>query len=160
MTGDYRKGIKGILSLHSTQTKPKITKSETDPYEDLIPLDTHEVLIPKETSKREKKERTDKKYRYGSALQWLTRPKATEQEIQDTEFWKAYNNSEKMVEYVNKYGDGPKITTPKKYPVKPSAQNKNPWRYEPWGSEVNVRSESRSQKARNNKTKEKPDGEI
>ena len=160
MTRDYRTGIKGILSLGPTPTKPRIIKSEPDPYDDVFSLDAPVVLTPKETPKKEKKERTDKKYRYGRDMEWITRKKPTEQEIQDTEFWKAYNNSEKMVEYINKYGDGPKIETPKKYPVKPSEQNKKSWRYEPWGSTVNVRPESRSQKARitTNTNKEKKDG--
>ena len=159
MTRGYRQGIKGILSLGPTPTKPKIIKHEPDLYEDVFSPDAPVVLTPGITPKKEKKERTDKKYRYGRAMEWITRKKPTEQEIQDKEFWEAYNNSEKMVGYINKYGDGPKIEAPKKYPVKPIEQNKGGWKYEPWGSEVNLRPE-KDQKARKttNTNKEKTDG--
>ena len=158
MTRDYRKGIGGILSLGPRATKPRIIKNEPDPYDDVFSPDAPVVLTPGVTPKI-KKERTDKIYQHSEMMRYLTKPKPTEQEIQDTEFWKAYNNSEKMVEYINKYGDGPKIETPKKYPVKPSEQNKKSWRYEPWGSEGDVRPE-KDQKARKttNTNKEKTDG--
>ena len=77
----------------------------------------------------------------------ITKP--TEAEIQDKEFWGAFNNSEKMLKYINKWGDGPKIEAPKKYPVIP--KDKQP--------EVNVKPE-RNEKAINSKTKEKTNGQI
>ena len=159
MTRDYGTGIKGILSLGSTPTKPKIIKHEPDPYEDVFSPDAPVVLTPKATPAATPKDKfgNTKAQKDKMILDQITKSKPTEQDIQNKEFWEGYNNSEKMVEYINKYGDGPKIESPKKYPVKPSAQNKKPWRYEPWGSEVNVRPE-RNQKARNNKTKETTDG--
>ena len=48
---------------------------------------------------------------------YLTRPKATDQEIQNKEFWGAFNNSEKMVKYLKKYGEKEQfedLQTPKK----------------------------------------------
>ena len=46
MTRDYRQGIKGILSLGPTPTKPKIIKHEPDPYEDVFSPDAPVVLTP------------------------------------------------------------------------------------------------------------------
>ena len=107
------------------------------------------VLTPGVTPKI-KKERTDKIYQHSEMMRYLTKPKPTEQEIQDTEFWKAYNNSEKMVAYINKYGAGPEIKapfSPKKYPVTPE--------------HYTDRIEDRKQKAINKKTtKGKIDGQV
>ena len=159
MTRDYETGIKGILLPGLKKTKPRIIKREPDPYEDLFSLDTPVVISPvvAPIEKSKDKHGNTKAQKDKMILDQITKPPATADQIQNKEFWGAYNNSEKMVEYVNKYGDGPKIEAPKKYPVKPSTQNKKPWKYAPWGSEVNVRPE-RNQKARNNKTKETTDG--
>tara|TARA_Y100000310_G_scaffold337780_1_gene425762 strand:+ start:136 stop:519 length:384 start_codon:yes stop_codon:yes gene_type:complete len=46
MTRDYRTGIKGILSLGPTPRKPRIIKSEPDPYEDVFSPDAPVVLTP------------------------------------------------------------------------------------------------------------------
>ena len=46
MTRDYRQGIKGILSLGPAPRKPRIIKSETDPYEDVFSPDAPVVLAP------------------------------------------------------------------------------------------------------------------
>jgi len=124
MTKDYRQGIKGILSLGPAPTKPRIIKSETDPYEDLFSLDTPVDLTPLVTPKVETKvtpkvKKEGPMQRRAKELRWIARPKLTEEDIQNKEFWEGYNNSEKMVEYINKYGDGPKIEAPKKYPVTP-----------------------------------------
>ena len=154
-------GIKSILNIHTPRRvavakKPRPSVQEMLDHEDLMNLYDPNWFIPdpsldkpEDTSKatpKIKKERTDKKYRYGSALQWLTRPKATEQEIQDKEFWDGYNNSEKMLKYINKYGDGPKITAPKKYPVTPEHYTDR------------IEDQDRKQKARNNKPRDKTDG--
>ena len=185
MTRNYRQGIRGILSLGPTPTKPRIIKSETDPYEDLFPLDTPVDLTPLATPKVETKvtpkvKKEGSMQRYKKSLRWITRPKPTEQDIQNKEFWEGYNNSEKMVEYINKYGDGdvevkydqdgsPDKTTPKqmndladrlnqsrqmtghkKYPVKPSERFND-----------RIQEQDRKQKAINNKTtKEKTDEQI
>ena len=49
MTRDYRQGIKGILSLGATPTKPKIINNEADLYEDVFSPDAPVVLTPKKT---------------------------------------------------------------------------------------------------------------
>ena len=46
MTRGYRQGIKGILSLGPTPTKPKIINNEPDPYEDVFSPDAPVVLTP------------------------------------------------------------------------------------------------------------------
>ena len=149
MTRDYGQGVKGILSLGSTPTKPKIIKHEPDPYEDVFSPDAPVVLTPGATTATPKDKFGNTKAQKDKMINdYIAKPAPTADQIQNKEFWGAYNNSEKMVKYINKYGDGPKIEAPKKYPVKPSEQNKKSWRYEPWGSEVNVRPERRSQKAR------------
>ena len=150
MTRDYRQGIKGILSLGPTPTKPKIIKHEPDPYEDVFSPDAPVVLTPKKTSTATPRNKFGDTQAQKDKMinDYIAKPAPTADQVQNKEFWNAYNDSEKMLQYINKYGDGPKIEAPKKYLVKPSEQNKKPWRYEPWGSEVNVRPERRSQKAR------------
>jgi len=51
MSRDYGTGIKGILSLGATPTKPKIINNEPDLYEDVFSPDASVVLTPAVTPK-------------------------------------------------------------------------------------------------------------
>ena len=87
MSRDYRAGIKGILSLGPAPTKPRIIKSETDPYEDLFSLDTPVDLTPLVTPKVETKvtpkvKKEGPMQRRAKELRWIARPKLTEEDIQ------------------------------------------------------------------------------
>ena len=82
-------GIKGILSIHTPRVvvakKPRPSVQEMLDFEDQLniydpywhipdPLDTPEETS-KATPKKEKKERTDKKYKYSEMIRHITRPK-------------------------------------------------------------------------------------
>ena len=86
MTRYYRQGIKGILSLGPTPTKPRIIKSEPNPYEDLFSLDTPVDLTPLATPKVETKvtpkiKKEGPMQRYKKAVRWITRPKTSAEDI-------------------------------------------------------------------------------
>ena len=158
MTRDYETGIKGKLLPGAIPKKPRVIKSEPDPYEDLFSLDTPVVLTPKETPKI-KKERTDKKYKYSEMLRHITRPKdkftpEEKKKIVKDFYKKAEEPKKKMsiVRYIDTmsrlYGNSEE-TPENKYPVKPTERFND-----------RIQEQDRKQKARNNTTREKTDGQV
>jgi len=160
MTRDYRKGIGGILSLGPEPTKPRIIKSEPDPYEDVFSLDAPVVLTPKETPKI-KKERTDKIYRHSMIMKHLTRPpspytKEEKKKIIQDHYKKVEEPKKKMsivryIDRINSLYNNSEETPENKYPVIPTERFND-----------RIQKQDRKQKARNitNTNKEKPDGPI
>nr|ANO58321.1 hypothetical protein [uncultured Alphaproteobacteria bacterium]ANO58375.1 hypothetical protein [uncultured Alphaproteobacteria bacterium] len=173
MTRDYRKGIGGILSLGPTPTKPKIINNEPDPYEDVFSLDAPVVLTPKETPQKEKKERTDKIYRYSEMMKQLTKPPSPYTREERKQIVKDFHKKREaelnakqpkakpmsVLKYISKinslYGNSEEtpemaeqMTGHKKYPVTPEHFTDR------------IQEQDRSQKARKmtNTNKEKTDG--
>ena len=119
---DLDRGLRGILDP-GYKTKEEIKKEELDKfYEENVknykpsfnpPKSTLEELdpillrspVPQWSTPKDKFGHT-KAQKDKIILKQLTKPKLTESEIQNKEFWEAYNNGDKMLKYIKKYGDG------------------------------------------------------
>ena len=168
-------GIKSILSIHTpgrvvVAKKPRPSVQEMLDHEDLLniydpywhipdPLDTPEDTS-KATPKKEKKERTDKIYKHSETMRWLTRPpspyeKATKKKIVEDHYKKAEQPKPKKmsivryVDTINKLYGNSEETPENKYPVKPTERFND-----------RTQDQDRRQKARNNTTREKTDGQV
>ncbi len=168
-------GIKSLLSTHTPRRvvaakKPRPTVQEMLEQEDLkniydpfwwipdTPVETPEDTS-KATPKKEKKERTDKIYKHSEMMRWLTRPpspyeKATKKKIVEDHYKKAEQPKKKMsiVRYINKINslyNNSEETPENKYPVKPTERFND-----------RTQEQDRKQKARNNTTREKTDGQV
>ena len=178
MTKD-RSGIKSILSIHTPRVvvakKPRPSVQEMLEHEDQMNIydpywwlpDTPEGLLkPQETPKNKSGETPAQKEKMIN--DWLTRPpspyeKATKKKIVDDHYKKAEQPKPKKmsivryVDTINKlYGNSEEtperaeqITGHKKYPVKPTERFND-----------RIQEQDRKQKARNNTTREKTDGQV
>ena len=166
-------GIKSILNIHTPRRvvvakKQRPSVQEMLDHEDLMNTydpywwisDTPEALLPKETPKKEKKERTDKIHKYSETLRWLTRPKdkfnpEEKKKIIQDHYKKAEQPKAKpmsVVKYISKINQlyGSSEETPEnKYPVKPTVRCND-----------RIQDQDRRQKARINKPREKTDGQV
>jgi len=91
----YKKDIEG--KTYAPQSSPEINTLDL-PSIDLVPL--------KKSSETRDIHGNTKAQKNRAIYKHLTRPPVTDQDIQDRDFWKAYNspNSKDMLSYVNKYG--------------------------------------------------------
>ena len=170
------KGIKSLLSIHTpgrvvVAKKPRPSVQEMLDFEDQLniydpfwhipdPLDTPEETSKATPEKKEKKERTDKQYKYSEMMRYLTRPKdkftpEEKKQIVQDHYKKAEQPKPKkmpILSYVNTinklYGNSEE-TPENKYPVKPTERFND-----------RIQEQDRKQKARKttNTNKEKTDG--
>ena len=165
-------GIKSILSFHTPRVvvakKPRPSVQEMLDHEDLMNTydpywwisDTPEALLPKETPKKEKKERTDKIYQLSEMMRYLTKPPSpyTKEEKKKIvlDFYKKAEQPKakpmsvvKYISKINQLYNNSEETPENKYPVKPTERFND-----------RIQDQDRRQKARINKPREKTDGQV
>ena len=164
-------GIKSILNIHTPRRvvakKPRPSVQEMLEHEDQMNIydpywwlpDTPEGLLkPQETPKNKSGETPAQKEKMIN--DWLTRPpspyeKATKKKIVEDHYKKAEQpkkNPMSVVKYISKINQlyGSSEETPEnKYPVKPTERFND-----------RIQDQDRRQKARNNTTREKTDGQV
>ena len=164
-------GIKSILNIHTPRRvvakKPRPSVQEMLEHEDQMNIydpywwlpDTPEVLLkPQETPKNKSGETPAQKEKMIN--DWLTRPpspyeKATKKKIVEDHYKKAEQPNKKpmsIVRYIDKINslyNNSEETPENKYPVKPTERFND-----------RIQEQDRKQKARNNKTREKTDGQV
>ena len=164
-------GIKSILNIHTPRRvvakKPRPSVQEMLEHEDQMNIydpywwlpDTPEVLLkPQKTPKNKSGDTPAQKEKMIN--DWLTRPpgpyeKATVKKIAEDHYKKAEQPKAKpmpIVKYIDKmnrlYGSSEE-TPENKYPVKPTERFND-----------RIQEQDRKQKARNNTTREKTDGQV
>ena len=162
MTKDTEKGLGYLIGHKEPEIKVRAEQTPGMYSLDLLtPVDLlTPMVLPEETPKKKpKKERTDKIYKHRLAMQWLTRPpspyeKATKKKIVEDHYKKAEQPKKKMsiVRYINKINslyNNSEETPENKYPVKPTERFND-----------RIQEQDRKQKARNNTTREKTDGQV